>query len=185
MLPDLQEIKKKRRLFGMTQTDLSRTCGISQSLIAKIETGKLIPAYDKAKKIFDMLESMHNESSLKAKDIMNKNVLYAGEDDRVTSLVKKMSKNGISQMPVIEKEANLGTVSERVILEAIKEGKDFSLLKAKDVMEEAVPSVNRESPLELISSLLEYSPAVLVKKKGKIEGIITKADLLKAAVKRR
>ena len=168
----------------MTQTELSGLCGVSQSLIAKAEAGKLIPTYDKAKKIFDMLESIHKESSLKAKDIMNKDVLYACEEDRITAVVRKMSKNGISQMPVIEKGANMGTISERVILGAMKEGKDFSLLKARDVMEEAVPSVSRESPLELIASLLEYSPAVLVKRKGKIEGIITKADLLKVAIKR-
>ena len=51
MLPELEEIKKKRKLFGMTQADLAAECGVSQSLIAKLESGKIVPAYGKAKKI--------------------------------------------------------------------------------------------------------------------------------------
>jgi predicted transcriptional regulator len=45
-------------------------------------------------------------------------------------------------------------------------------------MEEAFPQVGEDAPLSLISSLLQVYPAVLVLKKGKAAGIITKADLL-------
>jgi predicted transcriptional regulator len=46
-------------------------------------------------------------------------------------------------------------------------------------MDEAFPSVNEETPLSMVSTLLQYSPAVLVTKRGHVQGIITKADLLK------
>ena len=185
MLPELEEIKKKRKLFGMTQADLAAECGVSQSLIAKLESGKIVPAYGKAKKIFDTLESMQKHSGLKAREIMSRAVVYAEENEAVSEVIGKMSKNGFSQMPVMKKGANTGTISERALLRAVKEGKDISKLRAKDIMDGAMPSVNDDSPSELISSMLEYAPAVIVKKEGAVEGIITKADLLKAAVRRR
>jgi predicted transcriptional regulator len=61
-------------------------------------------------------------------------------------------------------------------------GRDFSEisnLAVEEVMEEAFPQVGEDAPLSLISSILQVYPAVLVVKKGKILGIVTKADLLK------
>jgi predicted transcriptional regulator len=183
MLPELSEIKKRRRHFSMTQSELADLCGVSQSLMAKIESGKLVPSYDKAKRIFDMLESLRKEKGLKAREIMSRNVLYATGEEPLPEIIRLMSKNGISQLPVLRKGLNEGTVSERAILTAMREGKDVSKLKAGEVMGDAMPSVTEESPSELVSSILEYAPAVAVKKAGKVTGIITKADLLKSAVR--
>jgi len=47
-------------------------------------------------------------------------------------------------------------------------------------MEEAFPIVKEDEGLPVILTLLQSNHAVLVSKKGKIVGIITKADLLKA-----
>lgn len=185
MLPELKEIKKRRAQFGLTQSGLAQLCSVSQSLIAKTESGKIIPAYDKAKRIFDSLESMHHETSVKAKDMMSASVACAAEDEPISKVIKIMSKHGISQVPILSKEgSNIGTLSEKTILEAMRDGKNIAELKAKDIMEEAVPSIAGNSPFALVSSLLEYSPALIVEKHGKIAGIITKADLLKAALKR-
>jgi len=38
MLPDLREIKAKRVSEGLTQSQLAQQSGVSQSLIAKVET---------------------------------------------------------------------------------------------------------------------------------------------------
>jgi len=45
-------------------------------------------------------------------------------------------------------------------------------------MEESFPTVSEDAPLSLLSNLLRYYPAALVQKKGKVLGIVTKADLL-------
>ena len=50
---------------------------------------------------------------------------------------------------------------------------------SKEIMEEAFPQVGEDAPLSVVSSLLQYYPAVLVSRRGKVCGIITKADLLK------
>lgn len=56
MLPSLDEIAKRRKLLGLTQKQLAKIAGVSQSFIAKIESGKIDPSYSKAKAIFDTLE---------------------------------------------------------------------------------------------------------------------------------
>ena len=53
MLPELSEIKAKRKHLGLSQSGLSVKTGVSQSLIAKLEAGKISPSYLSAKKIFD------------------------------------------------------------------------------------------------------------------------------------
>jgi predicted transcriptional regulator len=64
----------------------------------------------------------------------------------------------------------------------VSAGKDLaqiSQLPVGAVMEEAFPQVGKNAPLPLVSSLLQVYPAVLICEKGKVVGIVTKADLLK------
>jgi len=76
----------------------------------------------------------------------------------------------------------VGGISEKTVLNQVLAGKDFSListLSVEEVMEEAFPQVSEDAPLSLISNILQVYSAVLVSQKGKIVGIITKADLLR------
>jgi len=41
MLPPIEEIAKKRRILGLTQKQLAKLAGVSQSLIAKLESQKI------------------------------------------------------------------------------------------------------------------------------------------------
>jgi len=58
MLPQLQEIPRRRRNLNLTQKDLAVMAGVSQSMIAKIEALKVNPSYEKTKRIFDVLEEL-------------------------------------------------------------------------------------------------------------------------------
>ncbi|MEM3267388.1 MAG: helix-turn-helix domain-containing protein [Conexivisphaerales archaeon] len=49
---ELREISKMRKVLGLTQVQLAKMAGISQSLLAKIEAGKVDPSYTRARKIF-------------------------------------------------------------------------------------------------------------------------------------
>lgn len=51
----------------------------------------------------------------------------------------------------------------------------------EDIMDDVFLVVNKGILLKVIMSLLQFSAAVLVTEKGKIKGIITKADLLKTS----
>ena len=56
MLYELTRIKQMRRNLELTQTELAKLSGVSQSLIAKIERGNIEPSYTIARKIFAVLE---------------------------------------------------------------------------------------------------------------------------------
>ncbi|MDP6670654.1 MAG: CBS domain-containing protein [archaeon] len=184
MLPDLSEIKLLRKRQNLTQSGLASLSGVSQSLIAKLEAGKIIPSYDKAKRLFDILEKIHEEKTPRAKDAMTKKVLHVNESDSIKSAVKTLEKNGLSQLPVLKNGQNVGLITERGMLAKINAGADLQKDKVSDVMDEACPTIQESTPLQVVSQLLNYSPAVLVKKRGKINGILTKSDLLKAMLKK-
>jgi predicted transcriptional regulator len=52
-------------------------------------------------------------------------------------------------------------------------------LKVGDIMEDAFPIVNEDTPIEAVTALLSSSHAVMVGRNGDMTGIITSADLLK------
>ncbi len=186
MLPSLSEIKALRKRQNLTQSQLASLSNVSQSLIAKLEADKIVPTYDKAKRLFDTLERIHEESSLAAKDIMTTKVLYATEQESIKSAVKKLEKNALSQLPVLHNGQNVGLVTERGLLAKIgRGGVDVDKCIVEDAMDDACPTIQENTPLKVVSQLLDYNNAVLVKKKGKIRGIITKSDLLKTMLKAR
>ncbi len=52
-------------------------------------------------------------------------------------------------------------------------------MKVEEIMEQPFPQINEDTPIKPIRHLLEFYQAVLVARKNKTIGIITKADLLK------
>jgi predicted transcriptional regulator len=182
MLPSIKEIVRKRKMLGLTQKKLAELAGVSQSLIAKLESGKTDPSYTKVKAIIDVLNQLEMKMDVHAKEIVHKKVVSVQKNDKVSKAVRLMMEHGYSQLPVFDGEHAVGSISEKTILSQVSAGKDLSqisLLSVGEVMNETFPQVGEDAPLSLISSLLQVYPAVLVSKKGKVVGIVTKADLLK------
>lgn len=181
--PRLEDIKKRRRLAGITQHQLAKLCGLSQSFITKIESGSVEPSYSKAQAIFGALERLERKGEKKATDIMAKSVKSVGVSDSVKSAIGLMKRNGISQLPVFDGKTPVGSISEKTIVDKMgEEGfgiKDIEKADVKEIMDEALPILKCDTPISVVSPVLQYSQAVLISEKGKIVGIITKADLLK------
>ncbi len=182
MFPDLSEIKKRRVRLDLTQKRLAQIAGVSQSLIAKIESGKIDPSYSSARKIFGALEGFVHEENKTARDIMSQHVLSASPQEPLRSVLETMRKRNIEQMPVMEKDAVVGSVSEDSIvhfLSTYKGSRNILDLKVGDVMAESFPIVKEDANYRLLLELLNYNRAVLIARKGKVVGIVTKTDLLK------
>jgi predicted transcriptional regulator len=182
MLPPLEEIAQKRRLLGLKQAELAKLAGVSQSLIAKLESGKIDPAYTKVKTIFEALEKLEVQTKIQAGKVLHKKIVGIQKNEPVSKVVQLMKSHGYSQLPVFDGKHSVGSISEKTILNQILAGKDLAqiaTLPIEEVMEEAFPQVNEDAPLSLISGLLQVYSAVLVSKKGTVVGIITKADLLR------
>ena len=182
MLPSLEEIGRRRRLLALSQKHLAHLAGVSQSMIAKIESKRISPSYLKTKAIFDTLEGLERRNEFKARDVSHGKVVGVHAHDAVSKGVRVMRETGFSQLPVFNNERIVGSLTERIILEKIfstPKPDEVSRQSIEKIMDEAFPSVNEETPLSMVSTLLQYAPAVLVTKRGHVQGIITKADLLK------
>lgn len=182
MLPQIEEIAQKRRLLGLKQAELAKMAGVSQSLIAKLESGKIESSYTNVKTIFEVLERLEVQTKIQAGKIVHNKVVGVQKNEAISKVVKLMKTCGFSQLPVFEGNKAVGSISEKTILNQILAGKDMAQiakLSAEQVMEEAFPQVDKDAPLSLISGLLQVYSAVLVSRKGTIIGIITKADLLR------
>ena len=182
MFPALEDISKKRRQLGLKQAELAKLAGVSQSLVAKLESGKIDSSYTKVKTIFDVLQRLEAKTKIQEKKVVSNKVISIQKDEQIAKVVQLMKEHGYSQIPVFDKKHSVGSISEKTILRQILSGKDMeqiSKLSVESIMEEAFPQVSEDAPLSLISSLLQNYPAVLVSKKGSVTGIITKADLLR------
>ncbi|MDI3482874.1 MAG: hypothetical protein PWQ88_745 [Candidatus Methanomethylophilaceae archaeon] len=182
--PAASDIRKLRKTLDITQAELSRQSGISQSAIAKIERGTISASYDTVVKLFETLEKMgrREEGHKTASDVASKGVVTIQCTEKVRAASDLMKTTGFSQLPVLKGDVPVGSISERNILELIRQGKtmdELSEMSVARVMGEMFPLVNEQTPIETVTTIMANSNAVLVANKGKLVGIITSADLLK------
>ncbi len=178
---EIEEIKRKRKKLGVTQKKLAELVGVSQPLVARIESGDIDPKLSLVKKIFEVLDSLEGKK-VNARSVMNPNVMYATPEQSLREVIEIMLKHGISQMPVVELGRVLGTVTESSIVKIIlnKGIESTEKMKVKDCMDSPLPSVSSDENMEYVCKMLINNPAVLVVENGKMEGIITKHDIMKS-----
>lgn len=180
LIPDSYELKQMRINAGLTQQQLAKHAGITQGMIARIETGDVDPRLSTMKKIVSAIEDAERESK-KAKDVMTSPVKSISSGSIVDEAIDIMKEYSISQLPVMKMGTPVGLLSERILMKQVQGSKQPSRLTrtgVDKVMNEAPPIVNKTTALRAIFPLLEYNPCVLVMEKAKIVGIITRADIL-------
>lgn len=180
MTYELHEVKKIRKKLGMTQTELADRSGVSQSLIAKIESGRIDPTFTKANKIFAALSDLEKKEEIKAEQVMTSRIISVSPNTTIKDAIGKMKKSQISQVPVMDGNHLIGIVSESTILDALLKSKGQMV---KDIMQEAPPIVSKKTSVQVISNLLRHYPMVAVSEEGKLIGLITKSDLLEKLYK--
>ena len=113
---NLEEISRLRRKYQLTQKELSKRSGVSQSLIAKIEAGKIDPSYSKAQKILGALQNLGNSTELKARELMSTKIFFCKSSDEVKDIIRLMKTKEISQVPVFSGEKVVGIITEGTII---------------------------------------------------------------------
>ncbi len=167
-------IRKLRREAGLTQKKLAELAGVSQAHIAKIEKGKVDPRLSTVNKIIEVLAK---GSIKKCRDVMTKGVLFVKPEDNVLKVSEVMVKHAISQLPVLDENKVVGTITEEIIVRNL--GANIAKEQVKKVMGPPLPMVSEETSIETARSLLEKHQGVLVTGDNEILGIITRSDLLK------
>ena len=176
-----EELKNLRKRFRLTQKELARKAGVSQSLIARIENKSVDPRLSTVRRIFNAITSIQRERK-KAKDVMHSPVVTIEAMSTIKNAISLMKKYAISQLPVIRENKIIGSIQESTLLEKlvnIKDADRFFSSSVYNIMEKSFPIVEPEADVNYIVNVLaRENSALLVIENKNIVGIITKIDLL-------
>lgn len=182
MLPELARIKTLRKSINLSQKNLSEKCNISQSTISRIESGLEDPPYSKVRIIFDYLEhekTKRKSMSKKVEDLMTKNLVFITPNSKLKEAISLMNKFKISQLPILENNRNLGSITSKKTQKLIMDNPDLLNVEVSRLKELPFPEIEKDWSLKDVSDILLKYSAVLVKRFDKYVGIITDADFLK------
>ena len=181
------EIKAMRTHLGLTQAKLAELAGVTQAYIAKIEAGDADPRVSTFEKISKALEQGAVEGRhISVGQIMSSPIVHIKSNDKIERAVRLMELHNISQLPVLEGDVQVGSISETTLVRKIASGENMSrLLKrnVSEIMDEPFPTVSKDADIDVAYHLLEHEPALVVVEHGKSVGIIAKADVFKLARK--
>ena len=169
---DLQRLRQRR---GLTQAELASKIGVSQSYIARLERGSLDPKLSLVKKIVDILTS--NTGRI-CSEIMSTNPITIDARDVVSIAVSLMQENNYSQLPVLRGTQIVGIITEWDIIQNLQH--DLREISVQAIMNpSSVLMVDGNTSIDVIIPLFENYQAILVQNQGRIQGIITRSDILK------
>jgi len=179
-LPTPEEIRKLRKEANLTQIELAELANVSQSLIARIEKGGVDPRLSTLKKILNAIYKS-NENKVKAIDYAIKKVITVSHDEKLSKAAKILNKLGISQLIIIDDQDKIiGSVREKSITrKLLEQGEEILQQKIIDQLDESLPEISAEASLDEVKSLVIENDAVVLVSKGKLKGILTKADIIK------
>ncbi len=167
-------LKSLRESAGLTQTELAHLANISQAHIAKIETENVDPRLSTVNTLLSILRKSKKVTT--CGEVMSRKVVPVKPTDSAKKAISLMRSFDISQLPVIEKRNVVGSISESTIIRHMD--KNPAHIKVREIMDSPFPMVSEEEPAEALPQLLNFRQAVLVTKKGRVTGIITKFNLL-------
>ena len=186
VLPDLEEIRKRRQALDLTQQELADGADVLRVVINRIEKRKpkkkkYSPSYDVVKSIFDYLEEQEGiemKSHKQAGEICVSPLVTVSSGETIESAKKKMGKDGqITQLPVMDQKENcIGLVTSNSIL-----NKPPGAKYVKEITERRPPIIPEDMFVnQQVKALLDDSPCILVSDidTGKIKGIIVAWDII-------
>jgi len=174
------ELRALRRRLGLTQAEVARAAGVSQPLIARMESGAVDARASTLRAVIDALNRAERKS-VHLREIMTAPVTSVKATDTVSAAIRVMREKGISQLPVLAKGVPVGSLSDRTVIHALSEATDADALAKTPVgnlMGAPFPMAEPETSVDQAYPLLEDQPAVLIVERGKLLGIVSKADLL-------
>ncbi len=182
---DPKQLKKIRVQLGITQSELAKSAGVSQSLIAKLESGLVDPSFSTMKAISEALRSHIRMEGKKASDVMSTPVISVQSTVSISESINLMRKSNVSQLPVYTGSKLAGSITENQIvalLSGVEDPRSTLSRPVSGIMQPTFPVVSMDTPIEALFSLFKFVPAVLVANGEKVEGVITKIDMLSAEV---
>ena len=103
------------------------------------------------------------------------------KDLSVGEAIKLLTKEGIDQIPVLDGDNYIGSISTSKVLEQMIENPSIKESKVEEIMEGPMPFVGMDNTLDVLSSLInKNNRAILVRDSNHKVHIITHHDILQA-----
>ncbi len=122
---------------------------------------------------------------MNASDVMNTPIVAASIKASAREIALYMLLGGFSGVPILDKDGSLaGIVTEVDLLSALRNGKSLESTPVDEIMTRDVVTVDVDTPMEEIMKALESERIlrVPVMEDGTMVGIVSRPDLLRAAV---
>ena len=122
---------------------------------------------------------------MNAADVMNTPIVAAALKSSAREIALYMLLGGFSGVPILEKDGTLaGIVTEMDLLHTIREGKSLEDTTVDEIMTRDIVTVDVGTPVEDVMEVLESEKIlrVPVMQAGTMVGIVSRPDLLRAAV---
>ena len=123
------------------------------------------------------------EEITKAEDVIkehiNKPLVIVRTEELVSHAIERLKKYNISQIPVIDTSGFVGSIDESDLFRSYVENKDIADKPIKEIMGKPYPIVDKNTPIEEISKLINKDNQAVIVDLG--EGkyhIITKHDII-------
>ena len=124
------------------------------------------------------VEAIAVKDILKIKQRKIKNIVAVDTEDDLNVAIQLMKEHGISQLPVIKDNAQIGSIRESALMKKLTEGKAAATLKVKEFLEAPLPIVNKQDSIIAPFNLLKNNNAIVVVENNKITDIITTIDII-------
>jgi predicted transcriptional regulator len=175
MILTTNDLKELRLRFGLTQTELAVEIGVSQSYIARLERGSIDPKLSLVKKIVDLLT---RRTGKVCSEIMTADPITITAREIVSTAVSLMQEHSISQLPVLRGTQVVGIITEWDVIQNLQH--NLQEISVQAVMSPSgALMVDGSTSVDVIIPLFENYQAVLVQSQSRLQGIITRSDLLK------
>ncbi len=121
---------------------------------------------------------------LRGKSGVIPDLVHTHPNETIAEAIAILQEYGVSQMPVVRAEPPIvaaevaGSVSERVLLDALFAGDARLTDSVEQHMSDPLPTIGANEPARAAVGLLESADAVLVHDDGKPVGVLTRQDLL-------
>jgi predicted transcriptional regulator len=176
----LTEIRKRRLALGISLGELARAVGRSDATLSRIERGRIRPSYELVQQILAFLEQQEGFAAprLTVAEVMHRPLVSVESSATLVTAAQRLESGGFSQVPVVDGGRVVGSLSESALLRALAQASSRRA-RVGDILEGAYPVVDAGFPADLLPGLLGRYPAVLVARRGDLEGIVTKSDLIR------
>ncbi|MFQ5832706.1 MAG: CBS domain-containing protein [Candidatus Thorarchaeota archaeon] len=185
MRREAKKLGMLRKEAGLSQQELARELGVSQSYVARVERGTLDPKHSVVSRTLEIIERrkvgrgfVGQFRGFKCSDLMIEKPITVDPRDPASQAMRLMQDNAYSQIPVVRGNTIIGMITEQDVIRELHH--DLAQISVQAVMSpEAPPIVDESAPIIHAIPLLHEYQAVLVQSLGRLRGILTRSDLLR------